>query len=154
MTRLGHQLRFPLVAFAAIVGTLSLFGEASACGMKAAPKVARSCCVKRTLSACGCCVPDQGLSTPATGQRLVARGDTGVALAASQQGCECHLQEPAAPARKTEPVSTETVTERDLATQVACVYQERRLAVFTPGAARLIKSPKTPLYLRISRLIL
>lgn len=154
MTRLYHHLRLPWIALAAIVGLLSVAGESAACEAKSTPKAARSCCASRSSSDCGgCCGFVEDSSRPAANGRSVAAAAE-VGLAVPQRQCECRSGGPAAPAPKPESRPAQTRPDRDRDTDVAFFIEDSAAVTFAPLTPRPSGSPKTPLYLRTSRLLI
>ena len=111
MTDLRYHLRHSLIALAAIVGMLSMVGEASARNPGGSSNTPKSCCVVTTPADC-CCCPAKPDSLPFSAGRStgVATGETRVAT--PDRSCECRSNEPAAPASKPESRSQEQRSER------------------------------------------
>src|SRR4051812_44811286 len=72
MISLRHPFRLPWVALLAIVGMLSVVGEAWACPMEAHAGAAHACCARLPASECGCSGPAQEVARPTPGGRAVA----------------------------------------------------------------------------------
>ncbi len=94
-----QHLRLPLVAFAAIVGLLSMGGEASARGGSGVADRARSCCVapKSPDHSC-CCCSSKSAESPSTvtiERRLVASVARVELLSTGGDSCECRSNVPA-----------------------------------------------------------
>jgi hypothetical protein len=106
-----HHLRLSHIALAAIVGMLSMVGEASARMPGGLSDSAKSCCIVPMPSDC-CCCPAKANSLAASAGRSteIANGET--RLAAPAGSCECRSNEPAAPASKPESRSPDRRTER------------------------------------------
>jgi len=156
MSSITHKLSLPWVASLAILG-LALFGQgtAEACGTNQA-QATRACCSTGPSAGCGgCCDPVEDRTSdqvaPAAGDvHLVELANASVPA----RSCECRSQTPAAPTSKHE---SEEHTQRanDL------VAESLAVAVRVPpskrssyGLDRLSSSPRTPLYLRVSRLLI
>lgn len=151
-----HHLRPLWVALLAIVGMVSVADVASACTTKpvSAPK---ACCADRPPSECGCCTP--GETRPSSGVAShvdsFVTSPARVLSQAPSASCECRASVPAAPserpAQRTPTEQSEVKTLESLAT-VAPVVRP------LPSLARLLQPnespPKSPLYLRTSRLLI
>jgi hypothetical protein len=117
MTAFRHHPRLPWFALAAIVGMLSMVGEASARPVKGATEAPKSCCVVPPPSDCCCCPAKPKPLMPAVERSAML--PTGEArLSAPAIPCECRTDEPADPYSKpesrtpepgSEPASEETV---------------------------------------------
>lgn len=93
------HLRLPLVAFAAIVGFVSMVGEASARGGSGGVDRAKSCCVATDSPdhSCCCCASKSADSsgTVTTERRLVAPVAEIELSSTAGNSCECRLNVPA-----------------------------------------------------------
>jgi hypothetical protein len=144
------------IAFAAIVGMLSLADVASACTTKAG-RAPRACCVNRPPSECGCCSERQAIPSPASNSRVdaIVTSLAPVLFQAASPSCECRASEPAAPSERP---AQRTTTDRSE------VQNRETLAIVAPtvrpspslGHLQLPNEspPRTPLYLRTSRLLI
>ena len=149
MISLRRHFRLPCIALVAIVGTLSMVGEVSACTVKAAIKATRSCCAALPVSNC-CCEPSSSESaTPASVVSLTNHG-----LSTSTVPCECRRGDPTESAPKPESPSSERRSDQDRGESVDLTFETHSSITF----ARLILPPgclpKIPLYLRTSRLLI
>lgn len=140
-----------LVAFATIVGMLSLADIGSACTTKAAAMPA-ACCVDRPKAACGCCTSGQ-LPTPVADADAIVSAPARVPFQASTPACECRESQPAAPSERQAP---RTTSERNDVQGVGsfAVYVPPAHNSPSPGHVRLPNEspPESPIYLRTSRL--
>lgn len=140
---------------------VSVPGAALACSTETAPApAALACCADRPAADCTCCElggPDSApLAQPSSYPASGASAATRTTLAASPHGCQCRAQEPASPAQRpaqrTAPERSET--EHGGAVHFALAAPGRP----TPRAVGLFPShtpsPRTPLYLRISHLLI
>lgn len=156
MTRRRPNTNIFLVAFAAIVGMLSFADVASACSTKPVP-APRACCAVRPPGECGCCGESQSLPAPPQASRLnaIASSPAGDFRQAPRSSCECRASEPAAPTERpaqrtgtdrTDVERGETLAALSLAVRPAPAPAHRLLPNESP--------PKSPLYLRTSRLLI
>jgi hypothetical protein len=149
MTSLRPHPRFPWIALAAFVGLLSVVGEASACSDKPASKATRSCGSACPATACCCESPSPESTDLSTAPRPV-----GVNLSVPYAPCECRPGGPTDPASKPESTSSERRSDHDRVESVD-VTIEAHPAI---ASARIVlpaeSPPKTPLYLRTSRLLI
>lgn len=156
MARLLRHARLGWIALAAIVGVLSS-AEGSAAGtMAAGCEPDEGCCVSRPMPACGCC------PSPAPSHAGLADGDVQreldrtASLGQDVRPCECRASDPAAPASKTE----RPAPERRQGGDESPVCEVRHVTDVRPSpfATSLVppgsSPPRTPLYLRASRLLL
>jgi hypothetical protein len=152
MTTVRSYLHIPSLAFAAIMGMLSVVGEASACSAKGPGKAMGACCAGPDQSAC-CC--DQVEPRPALTDRTAVGmpGGTG-RLLAPDSPCECRPGEPTESAPKPESSSSENRTDRESTRSLEQVFPVQP----TIAVDRLVQPtqspPGTPLYLRTSRLLI
>jgi hypothetical protein len=153
MTAFRHHPRLPWFALAAIVGMLSMVGEASARTMKGTADAPKSCCVMPPPSDCCCCPAKAKPLVPAIEQP--AASPTGEArLSVPAVPCECRSDEPADPASKPESRNLEQRPERTgekAADSPFVTVPSTRLALFVPPTG---SPPKSPLYLRTTRLLI
>lgn len=145
-----------MVAFAAIVGMLSFADVASACSTKPVP-APRACCAVRPPGECGCCGESRTLPSSPQASRLdaIVSSSAGIALQAPTPSCECRASEPAAPTERpaqrtgtdrTDVERGETLAALSLVVRPAPAPAHRLLPNESP--------PKSPLYLRTSRLLI
>lgn len=149
MTGLRHHLRLPWFVLAAIVGMLSVAGEASACSIKAASKAARSCCTSAPASACCCETPGPGSSHLSRAPSLI-----GNSLAVPNPTCECRPGTPGDPAPKPASPSSERRTDQGRVESVDLTHEVPPSLTFARIVLPANSPPKTPLYLRTSRLLI
>lgn len=145
-----------LIAFAAIVGMLSFGDVASACTTKpvSAPK---ACCAERPPSECGCCTPGETLPSSGVSSRAdaIVGSPARVLSQAPTPSCECRASEPAAPSERP---AQRTSTERSEAKGFETFATIATVVRPSPLLGRLLLAnespPKSPLYLRTSRLLI
>jgi hypothetical protein len=154
MTAFRHHLRLTWVVLAAIVGMLSAAGGASASTSYPESRgPGRSCCVRRVCAKC-CCPPASDVS----GRPLVGRSATvapgGSRLSTPAPLCECRPGRPKLPASSTDPRFSEHRQEQVADHAVELIVES--LPAISP--VRIVLSsalpPKSPLYLRNSRLLI
>jgi len=145
----AHRL-LPSLALAAIVGMLSVAGEASACSVQRASTAASACCAG---TAC-CCEPTKVEPHPESADRTTSLplGGDGLSLPASP--CHCRPSEPTEPASKSESPSPERRTDQDRARSGELIFGFRPAIVFVRPVLPTESPPRAPLYLRISRLLI
>jgi hypothetical protein len=156
MALFRHHSRLAWVAVAAIMGMLSVAGDASASTADVAPRGdIRSCCAEGRCTVC-CCKPAEAPPRPRPADRSAALPSKGGDIAAPARPCECRSSEPATPAPKPESRSSEGRGDQARGEPV-----DPALDAGPPPAAtfaRLIlptsSPPKSPLYLRIARLLI
>ncbi len=154
MTTIRRHLRLSWIALAAIAGMFSAAGAASASTTGAdAQGPGRACCVGRVCAKC-CCPPASAAADPARVERSATFAPVGSRLATPAPLCECRPAGPEAPGSKSEPRPAETRDDQ-IRSQATELTIETRPAVST---VRLVLSPadppKSPLYLRTSRLLI
>jgi hypothetical protein len=145
------QLRLPWVALVAIMGMLSVAGEATAGTVNGA---SRECCIVRTCDKCCCDAPSTS-SPPATTNRPSAHPSDRANLTTPTRPCECRSGEPAAPAPK--PASRSSESRGDQARSNSFARSVDAPAPADVFARLLLPTgspPKTPLYLRTARLLI
>jgi hypothetical protein len=148
MTGLRHHLRLPGIVLAAIVGTLSVVGEVSACSTKAAS----NCCPGPAKSAC-CCEPATGQPRSESAERGTVHSASAVRFA-PEPGCECRSGEPTGPASKSESPPSQHRTDQGSPRILELVPDVRPPIAITRLVLPTESPPRTPLYLRTSRLII
>jgi hypothetical protein len=159
MARLLRHARLGWIALAAIVGVLSSAEGAAAGTMAAGCEPDEGCCVSRPMPACGCCpspTPSNAGASAGLADGDVQRElDRTASLGQNVRPCECRANDPAAPASKTDRTSPERRQGGDQSPicEVRHVTDEQP----SPFAAPLVppgsSPPRTPLYLRTSRLL-
>ena len=158
MTGPRHHSRPLWFALLAIVGMVSVADVASACSERPAP-AAKVCCTAHSVPDCSCC---PAAELPAAGS--VARSGSLPSLAAPARAelartapsCECRSNAPAAPARDSKPRSTsEDRTDPGPGQLLPSLSSSARppAAPVAPTSANA-SPPKSPLYLRTSRLLI
>jgi hypothetical protein len=153
MTAFRHHPRLPWFALAAIVGMLSMVGEASARTVKGATQAPKSCCVVPPPSECCCCPAKAKPLIPAIELSAMFPTD-GARLSAPAVPCECRSDEPADPASKPESRTDEQRSDRageELAGSTFAAPPSATFAHFVPPTG---SPPKSPLYLRTTRLLI
>jgi hypothetical protein len=154
MTASRHHFRLSSIVLAAILGMFSAVGEASA----SAPKTdgqgpGRLCCIGRTCAKC-CCPP----ASKASG--LTASGpSTNVSLARSRLTapaplCECRPGGPNSPASDDEPRSSQTREDQIAGHAAEPTVESVPAITLVPVVLSPAVPPKSPLYLRTSRLLI
>jgi hypothetical protein len=156
MTKRRPRTNIILVAFAAIVGMFSFADVASACSVKpvSAP---RACCASRPPGECGCCGEGQALALASPGTRVDAAISSSVRIVtqASTPSCECRASEPAAPSER--PAQRTGVDRPDAGSgESLCAVEPSSCPTFRPALQLLANEspPRSPLYLRTSRLLI
>lgn len=145
-----------MVALAAILGIFSFSDAASACSVKPV-QAPRACCAARPMPDCGCCGEGQALPVSSPGHRSDAAvaSHLGNSFRASTPSCECRASEPAAPSERPASRTSTERTDSDTGESLAAFAPDLRPA---RAPAALIcpnqSPPKTPLYLRTSRLLI
>jgi len=135
--------RLPWFALAAIVGMVSLVGEASACPVKAA----RPCCVTRKACCCKATNAEVSEAAPDTSQ---VRDD----LAAAPASCECRSNDSPEPARRPESRTSGRRADRDRGEPVVLVAEVTRRLVIAAVEPSRDRPPDRPVYLVTSRLLI
>jgi hypothetical protein len=156
MSRSRHHFRPIWVALLAIVGMVSVADVASACTTKPA-SAPRACCTNRPPSECGCCTPGETLPTSGVASHVdaIVSSPARVLFQAPSPSCECRASAPAAPterpAQRTSSERSEVKTFDSLAAVIAVLKA-------SPSLGRLLlpneSPPRSPLYLRTSRLLI
>ena len=126
---------------------LSVVGEASACSTGS--KAARSCCAAAPATACCCETPGPETAGPAALTPPIGGG-----LSAPDRPCECRPGDPAEPASKPESPSSVQRGARDRADSGEVTFHARPAVAFARIVGPTGDPPKTPLYLRNSRLLI
>jgi len=154
MTRSRHDFRLTWIALAAVVGLLSVVGDASAStGSGARRSGALACCLKRVCTVC-CCIPASASLLPETTERSVAVSPRGGALATSARPCDCRSGEPAAPASRQESRSSEDRADQDQSVSVSLTIHSPTSVTFGRLILPTASAPKSPLYLSTARLLI
>ncbi len=151
MRTLRHHLRASGIALAAIVGMLSMVGEASARATSGASEARKACCVAPTPADC-CCCPAKADPRPASAGPQDPSIASGVRLAASDRPCGCRADTPAAPASKPESSSRERRPERADEASVATAFVPYAPGSFARSVPPTGSPPSFPLSFLISRL--
>jgi hypothetical protein len=153
MTAFRHHPRLPWFALTAIVGMLSMVGEASASTVKGATQAPKSCCVVPPPSDCCCCPAKAKPLIPAI--ELSAMFPTDEArLSAPAIPCECRTDEPADPYSKPESRTPEQGSERASEEQVGSSFVLHPSTAFARFVPPTGNPPKSPLYLHTTRLLI
>jgi hypothetical protein len=157
MIRSYHHPRPLGIALAAVLGMLSVAGGASACEAKRATKALPSCCVGGPSGTCGgCCGPAEAEApaVPTAVGRSVEPAAIEIGHAVPSRSCECRSDEPAPLAPRLEPRPSPGRPDHDRASVVAFSFEGCGAAGSIPPVARVSGPPHTPLYLRMSRLLI
>jgi hypothetical protein len=147
------NLRLPYIVLAAIVGILSLAGEALACATKQASTALSACCVGRVQSACCCEVKKTELPLESTG-RTLARSTTEASLFTPVRSCECRSGNSNEPAPKPESPTSRHRTDQNRVESDEPIILANRAMTITRFILPSVSPPATPLYLRTSRLLI
>lgn len=150
------KTRLPWIAVMAVFGLALLgHGTAGACEAKAG-SVQKACCMGALPGSCGGCCDPAGAAPKSASASFGIRlsHEAGSRLASPASSCECRSQPPTVPYSKHE---TEERTQR--ADQVATPLLLSDAEAAPPKrplshTARLSSSSRTPLYLRVSRLLI
>jgi hypothetical protein len=154
MTALRHHLRLSWIALVAIVGILSTAGGATASVSKTDTQgPGRACCIGRVCAKC-CCPPASGVSNLPPTERSATVSPVGARLSTPAPLCECRPGGPDVPASKSEPRSSENRDDQVRALTAELIVETR--PAITPVHIVLSPAvpPKSPLYLRTSRLLI
>lgn len=157
MVKLPRHHRLLWIALAAVVGMASLPGAALACSTKPA-NAPSGCCASRPASACGCCTTEASppASVDAPLVELNSSLGTRTAHEVRSGSCECRPNEPASPPRPW-PAERRAEKRSESDRYDSFSYHFAPLQVRVPLARLLMSnavSPKTPLHLRISHLLI
>jgi hypothetical protein len=148
MIGLHHHFRLPCIALAAIVGVLSVVSEAAAAPSK---ETTRSCCSR---AGCGmpCCEQpaDRAAAQPSVALTTIQSGLASL----PEMPCQCRSEEPAAPAPKSEPSSSEHRPDQDRASSVDLTIEAPRATAFVRATQPTSCLSRAPLYLRTTRLLI
>jgi hypothetical protein len=154
MNGLRYHFRLTWIALAAIVGILSVVGDASASAASAAARnVASSCCVKRVCTGC-CCSPESGSTAPLATERSVAVRPSEGGLSTPSRPCECRSSEPGSPASRDESRFSEDRADQASGESVSLNGHVPAAVTFTRHNLPTASPPKSPLYLRTARLLI
>lgn len=150
------KARLPWIAVMAVFG-VALMGQGTAGACESRPgSVQKACCTGAVPGSCGGCCDQAGAAPESATAPLEGRlsREAGSGLASPAPSCECRSQAPTVPYSKHE---TEESTRRGdqvvtplLPSDAEATPSKRPLA----HIARLSSSPRTPLYLRVSRLLI
>ena len=154
MTAVRCYLRLSSIALAAIVGMLSVAGEAAACSTKGSSDNTRSCCATPSRSAC-CCVAETAEPSP----RPIEHTAVGLAgesehHLAPDSSCECRPSRPSEPAPKPQSPTSERRTDQDRARSFESILGIRPRITFVSLVSSTESPPGAPIYLRASRLLI
>ena len=153
MTILHHDFRRTWVALLAIVGSLVVIGEGSACTSTNPEQVStRSCCVGRSCTL-GCCsiAPmngqgfDRAKAASATIEPRISQPST---------PCECRRDGSPLPVSRTEPRSSDRLNDPRVVSGVAMVFEPYTPSLPARSILPFSLPPSAPLYLRTSHLLI
>ena len=147
MTQPRHHLRALAVAFVAIVGLLSMAGNADASSTGGANP--RGCCVKRTCAAC-CCEP----ANPVLPAARQATGSFGSSVNATALPCECRSSDSPAPASRHESRSVEERSERGVDEFVEPTFPLASMKTLSHGIPSNASPPHSLACLRTTHLLI
>jgi hypothetical protein len=156
MPKTRHHFRPLLVALLAIVGMVSVADVASACTTKPA-SAPKACCASRPTTECGCCTSGETHASSAHTSRVgaIVSSPARVLYQAPSPSCECRASAPAAPS---ELPAQRTSTERSEVNSLEVFFTVTPVLKSRPSLGRLLlpneSPPRTPLYLRTSRLLI
>ena len=144
-----------LIAFAAIVGMLSFGDIASACTTKPA-SAPKACCASRPTAECGCCPSGetQAASVHASRAEAIVPTASRVVAQASTPSCECRASEPAAPTKRPAQRTSSERSEVKGFESFVFLAPATRPSLLAHFALQNESPPKSPLYLRTSRLLI
>lgn len=154
MTHLRHHLRTLLVALTAIAGTVSMAcGVAASIGGDASRTSPRECCLDRVCNTC-CCEPAADEGRPgSTGTRVELPPHAG-RFAAPARPCGCRSGEPTSPASRPESRPVEDRPDTDRSPSATSTVPAPAAVAFARPIPPDVSPPKSPLYLRTSRLLI
>jgi hypothetical protein len=154
MTGLRYHFRLTWIALAAIVGMLSVVGDASASTTSGAPQNgARACCLKRVCTVC-CCTPASASSGLSTTARSVALPSREGSFSSPARPCECRSGEPASPASRHESRPSDDRADQMHGESVELNVRGPTAVTFARLILPTASPPKSPLYLRTARLLI
>jgi hypothetical protein len=154
VTALRSYLRLSSIALAAIVGMLSVAGEAVACSAKDPGAGARSCCASPSRSAC-CCEAEKAEPGPPSIERTAVGLLSGSGhLLAPNSPCECRTGGPNEPAPKPQSPTSERRTDQERARSFESILEFCPTTIFFSLIPPTESPPGVPLYLRSSRLLI
>jgi hypothetical protein len=154
MTAFRCHFRLPSTVLAAIVGILSVAGEASACSTMNRGKATRSCCAGLSRSAC-CCEAETAETRPESpDSQAVGMTADGGRLLAPGSPCECRVGDPTESAPQPKSASSRHRIDRDGVRSVELNVDIRPAIARAPVGLATETPPRTPLYLRTSRLLI
>lgn len=150
------KFRLPVVAVMAVLGVALLGqGTAQACGTNPVAQK-KACCTGGPTTGCvGCC--DTGPAQPdvepaAHDERLDERAALNASVPA--MNCECRSEAPAAPASKRESENRTERSDKGRADLVSLAPVDARPVPASPWIDLHLPPQRTPLYLRVSRLLI
>jgi hypothetical protein len=154
MTCLPHYFRQSWIALAAVIGMLSVVGNASASTRNFAPQNGTlACCLKRICTVC-CCPPASASSGPLTTGRSVALLSREGSFSSPARPCECRSSEPGSPASRQESRSSEGRGDEVHGEPVQLNVLAPTAVIFARPVAPTASPSKSPLYLRHARLLI
>jgi hypothetical protein len=150
---LRSNLRLPYLVLAAIVGIQSVDREASACSTMRATTAPSACCVGGGQSACCCESIKTEPPLESSGRRLAtSTNDAGHFTPAPS--CGCRSGNSNEPAPKPESPTSRHRTDRDRVESHEPTVHVNRALTITRLILASASPPATPLYLRMSRLLI
>ena len=153
MNGVRSNFRLPYLALVAVVGALSLAGDASACSTMRANKASSACCVGGGQSACCCESIKTELPLESSGRTLV-RSTNGAGHFTPAPSCGCRSGNSNEPAPKPESPTSRQRTDRDRVESHEPTVHVNRTVTITRLILPSASPPATPLYLRMSRLLI
>jgi hypothetical protein len=154
MTASRHYFRLSSVVLAAILGTFSAVGEASTSAPKSDGQgPGRACCVGRVCAKC-CCPPASKMSgLPSSGSSANVPTPRS-RLSTPAPLCECRPGGTNSPASDDEPRSSETREDQIAGHAAEPTLESVPAITLVPVVLSPAVPPKSPLYLRTSRLLI
>jgi hypothetical protein len=148
MIKVPHHLRLLAVAFAAILGSLSMAGD-----VKAAEATSRECCLKRSCIVC-CCEPTSSAGTLVAARQVETTASGESSLSSRSIPCECRSGDPAAPDSRQESRPGEERSPQDCGEFVEVAFPAPLVATLARLVPPNASPPRSPLYLRTERLLI
>ena len=144
-------VRWLWVALVAITGLFSAVGEASACSTQPP----RSCCAGSASRSCGCCPGGATHSPRSTTDRLSPPVRAQAEARIPGYTCECRSQDPAAPGPNKESRSHQERSDEGRIDTLALAFAPTAaLTARAHPVSHPLDPPKSPLYLRVARLLI
>ncbi|WP_337175080.1 hypothetical protein [Paludisphaera sp.] len=150
------KFRLPVIAVMAVVGVAFLGqGTAQACGTNPVAQKKACCTGGPTMGCAGCCDAGPARSNDSQAsheETLDGRFAPNVTVPA--RNCECRAEAPAAPTSKRESENRTNRGDKGRAELVSLASMDARLVPPSPWFDLHFPPQRTPLYLRVSRLLI